>query len=237
MEKELPADTPTAPPAPEPPPRAATTPDHDPAAHDVAFRSGDDVQFSTTGQVTIPIDAKVQHEGSVSLWVQPGWQPDNEDDAMLVQLGDRLRVAKNVDSLRLEAADAKAAHADETADVVVPISEWNPGEWHRVTATWSKKVLSLYVDGELVGRQMRRGDVDLPADRELRVGSDLADSRRVAPGLIGRVDLRTRALGDDEVAKDFRDALGDVDGRRKGSAGGRKGSAGAKGSAGRGRTP
>src|SRR6185369_6105986 len=111
---------------------------------DVAFQSGDDDAFTTTGQVAIPIDAEVQHEGSVSLWVQPGWQPGNEDDATLVQLGDRLRLAKSVDSLRLEAVDAEAENADDTPDVGLPIAEWSPGEWHRITATWSRRMLSLY---------------------------------------------------------------------------------------------
>ena len=208
---QLPGDAPTAPPAAEPAPRQATTANTDAApapSHDVAFQSGDDVQFPTAGQVAIPIDAKVQHEGSVSLWVQPGWQRGNEDDATLVQLGDRLRLAKNVHFLRLEAADAEAANAGDTPDVGVPITEWNPGEWHHVTATWSEDALSLYVDGELVGRRMRNGQGDLPPDGELLVGSDPAESRPVAPGLIGRVDLRSRALGDDEVANDYRDAVG-----------------------------
>src|SRR5436309_8183037 len=133
-----PADVPTTPAPGTPSPQPVTSANADPpASHDVAFQSGD-VQFPTAGRVAIPIDAKIQHEGSVSLWVQPGWQPGNEDDATLVQLGDRLRLKKNVDVLRLEAADAEAGNADETADVGAPISDWNPGEWHHVTATWKE---------------------------------------------------------------------------------------------------
>src|SRR5437667_116463 len=180
------------------------------AADDVAFHSGDDVQFPTAERVAIPIDGKSQHAGgSVSLWVQPGWERGNEDDATLVQLGDRVRLAKSVHFLRLEAADAEATDAGEVAGVDVPITEWNPGEWHQVTATWSDHALPLYVDGELVGRRMGRGHVDLPPDTELLVGSDLAESRRVAPGLIGRVDVRSRPLEDDEVARDYQDAVGE----------------------------
>ncbi|TMB03316.1 MAG: LamG domain-containing protein [Deltaproteobacteria bacterium] len=203
-------DTPPVPPATEPPARQATTVSPTaPASDDVAFHSGDDVQFPTAERVAIPIDGKLQHEGgSVSLWVQPGWERGNEDDATLVQLGDRLRLAKSVHFLRLEAADAEAPDAGDVAGVGVPITEWNPGEWHQVTATWNENALSLYVDGELVGRRMGRGHVDLPPDTELLVGSDLAESRRVAPGLIGRVDVRSRSLGDDEVARDYRDAVG-----------------------------
>jgi len=204
-----PADVPTAPASGTPSSQPVTSANADPAApHDVAFQSGD-VQFPTAGQVAIPIDATIQHEGSVSLWVQPGWQPGNEDDATLVQLGDRLRLKKNVDVLRLEAADAEAGNARDTPDLGVPITDWNPGEWHHVTATWKDDSLSLYVDGDLVGRRGRQGRVDLPPDGELLVGSNVDDGAPVAPGLIGRVDVRNRALGDDEVAQEFHDAVGD----------------------------
>jgi len=211
MGQRLPGDTPTVPPTAAPPARQAATAATDAAAaDDVAFHSGDDVQFPTAERVAIPIDGKSQHAGgSVSLWVQPGWERGNEDDATLVQLGDRVRLAKSVHFLRLEAADAEATDAGEVAGVDVPITEWNPGEWHQVTATWSDHALSLYVDGELVGRRMGRGHVDLPPDTELLVGSDLAESRRVAPGLIGRVDVRSRPLEDDEVARDYQDAVGE----------------------------
>ncbi|TMA39794.1 MAG: LamG domain-containing protein [Deltaproteobacteria bacterium] len=206
-----PADVPTAPASATPSPQPVTSANDDPAAsHDVAFQSGD-VQFPTAGRVAIPIDAKIQHEGSVSLWVQPGWQAGNEDDATLVQLGDRLRLKKNVDVLRLEAADVEAGNARDTPDLGVPITDWNPGEWHHVAATWKDDSLSLYVDGDLVGRRGRHGRVDLPPDGELLVGSDVGDGAPVAPGLIGRVDVRNRALGDDEVAKEFHDAVGGDD--------------------------
>ena len=191
-----------------------------PIPDDVAFHSGDAV-LPTGGQVAIPVDGKVQHEGSLSLMVQPGWEHDNADDATLVQLGDEMRLTKNVHFLRLEGV------GDDTGDgprgrtvgatgdgagangVGVPISDWNPGEWHHVTATWSEDTMSLYVDGELVGRKPRQGRSDAPAESELLVGTDASDSKPVPPGLIGRVALRGRVLGDDEVAQDYHDAIGD----------------------------
>jgi len=195
-----------------------------PFPDDVAFHSGDAV-LPTGGQVAIPVDGKVQHEGSLSLMVQPGWEHDNADDATLVQLGDEMRLTKNVHFLRLEGV------GDDTGDgprgravgatgdgagangVGVPISDWNPGEWHHVTATWSEDTMSLYVDGELVGRKPRQGRSDAPAESELLVGTDASDSKPVPPGLIGRVALRGRVLGDDEVAAH---AGGDSDDRGNG---------------------
>ena len=204
-----PAEVPTAPAPGMPSRQPVVNANLDPAAaHDVAFQSGD-TQFPTTQKVAIPIDPKVQQEGSVSLLVKPGWQPGNQDDATLVQLGDRLRLSKTGDVLRLEAADA-TTDTDGNPDVGVPITDWKAGEWHHVTATWNQDVLSFYVDGELIGRR-ERGHADLPPDGALLVGSDAEDDGRVAPGSIGRVDVRSRALDDDEVAKDFHDAVGDDD--------------------------
>jgi len=191
-----------------------------PIPDDVAFHSGDAV-LPTGGQVAIPVDGKVQHEGSLSLMVQPGWEHDNTDDATLVQLGDEMRLTKNVHFLRLEGAGDDTGNGprgravgatDDGAGangVGVPISDWNPGEWHHVTATWSEDTMSLYVDGELVGRTPRHGRSDAPAESELLVGTDASDSKPVPPGLIGRVALRGRVLGDDEVAQDYHDAIGD----------------------------
>ncbi len=163
------------------------------------------MHFPTDGQVAIPVAGR-DHDagGSVSLWVQPGWERGNKDDATLVQLGDQLRLVKNVHVLSLETAGTEDPDTDGPASVDTPIAEWNPGEWHHVAATWSGDAVSLYVDGELVGRQLGRGHLDLPSETELLVGSDVARSHRVARGLIGRVDLRSRPLADDEVARDYR---------------------------------
>jgi hypothetical protein len=49
----------------------------------------------------------------------------------------------------------------------------------------------------------------LPAESALLVGSDRSEHARVARGLIGRVDLRHRSWGEDEVARAYRDAIGD----------------------------
>lgn len=197
---------------------AAPTPTATAPAGDVAFQSGDGVQFPTDGQVALPLDGKLGDQGgSVSLWVQPGWQPGSDDGATLVQLGDGLRVTKDGDSLRLEAAtggspdagptDAGSPEADGTADVDTSIGHWNPGEWHRVVATWTDDHVSLYVDGELVGRGHGRGPVGFSPEGDLRVGSDPGEHDHVSPGLIGGVDVRTRALDDDEIAREYRNAI------------------------------
>jgi hypothetical protein len=194
---------------PAQPPTVATA---EPAPADaVAFDSGGAVQFPTAGQVSIPIPAPdAQEGGSVSLLVQSGWERGNEDDATLVQLGDKLRVAKSVDVLRLETANGGP-------DVGIPIATWNPGEWHHVAATWKGNAVALYVDGELVGRHTGDVPLDLPPETDLLVGSDDTDRQPIARGLIGRVAVRRGALGDDEVLRDYHDAFARDDGYGRGN--------------------
>ena len=195
----VPSSAPSAAPSPPPAPPDA-----------VAFDSGAAV-LPTAGQVSIPIPAPdAQEGGSVSLVVQSGWERGNQDDATLVQLGDGLRVAKNVDVLRLETADGGP-------DIGIPITGWNPGEWHHVAATWKGNDVALYLDGELVGRHTGDVPLDLPPETTLLVGSDDAGRRPVARGLIGRVAVRRGALGDDQVLRDYHDALAGDDRRGSGN--------------------
>src|SRR5262245_42332224 len=103
--------------APAAPTTVASSDPAAPAPADVAFHSPDDVAFATEGQVAIPLPAQDPHDGgTVSLWVQPGWEKGNKDDATLVQLSDRLRLAKNDRFLSLETA------TDADADGVGPAS-------------------------------------------------------------------------------------------------------------------
>lgn len=208
--------------APTLPASSATTAGTAPPPDDVAVRTGDDVQFPTGDQVAIPLDDKVgQDAGSVSLWVQPGWEPGDDDPATLVEVGDGLRLTKDAGTLRLEAGDGGAADDDGPADLGTPIAHWNRGEWHHVAASWNGNQLSLYVDGELVGRRMGHGPFDVRGDGALRIGSDHADDRPVAPGLIGRIDVRNRPLDDDEVARDYHDSIDAGHGTERGPDGDR----------------
>lgn len=180
-----------------------------PGADDVAVETGD-AEFPSTERVAIPVPGEVADDGgSVSLWVEPDWQPGNGDDATLVQLGDTMRVSKHGHSLHLESAGPGGVFHEVGAS----IDDWNPGERHQVVASWTDGELSLYVDGELVGRRNGHRPVDPGSSSHLYVGSDGSDGKPVAPARIGDVDLRNRPLGDDEVAKGYRDGIRGEQGR------------------------
>jgi hypothetical protein len=176
------------------------------AATDVAFQSGD-TQYQTGTQAQIPDIGKLAGAGvgTLSFWMQPSWGEGNQDDASLLTLGDgRLQVIKNVGFLRFEFVD----DAGNPAGLGAPIAEWKEGEWHQVSATWNGNTYSLYVDGQLVSQTVHDGRVNLPADANLYIGSNYPDGRPVAPGTIGRVDVRNRPLGPGEVAGNYNAATG-----------------------------
>jgi len=182
------------------------TPDVAPTASDVTFTSGDERQFPTDMPVEVSDMPEIAGgSGTLSFWLQPTWEGDNQDDASLLELGDgRLRVVKNVDFLRFEWMD----DAGTSGGIGAPIVDWKPGEWHAVTTTWNGSSFALYIDGRLVSAKDDAGRVGLPADSTLVIGSNFAESRPVAPGLIGKVDVRRRPLSPAEVANQFAAAAG-----------------------------
>jgi hypothetical protein len=157
-----------------------------------------------------PLDARVEvpevgtvsgSRGTVSLWLQPQWEPGNQDDATLAQLGETLQIVKNVNFVRFE-----LLHAEGMLGVGAPVNAWQAGEWHLLTATWNGNELALYLDGQLVNRTVQPIPIDLPADTMLSLGSEFPESRPVAPGVIGRVGLWGRTLGAEEVAAAYETA-------------------------------
>lgn len=156
----------------------------------------DEVDFSLNGRTDVPEAGYVGGaQGSMSLWLQPEWAAGNQDDATLAQLGDVLQLVKNVNYLRFE-----LHHEEGMLGVGAPVTEWQPGDWHLVTATWNGNEISLFLDGQLVNTTKQSIQIDLPRETTMSVGSDFPESRPVAPGMIGRVGLWRRPLAADEIA-------------------------------------
>ena len=133
----------------------------------------------------------------MSFWLQPDWQPGNQDDASLLEVGDgQLQVIKNVNFLRFEFTD----EAGVKGGIGAPITEWKAGEWHQVTTSWSGNTYSLYLDGQLVSQTQYQGQpIKFASDSKLMIGSDFPDSRPIAPGVIGRVDVTGRSVAPGDV--------------------------------------
>jgi hypothetical protein len=172
---------------------------HEPPATPVVddsmtYNSGD-YRFSLDSPFQIP---NTSEAGTVALWLQPEWSPDNMDDAALMELGQGLfRVYKSVDTLRFEVmADAPGQGAS------VSIAEWQPGEWHSLSATWQDQNVTFYIDGEPVGAPIQ-GNFAVQGQAPVTIGALPLSNQAVAPGTVSDVSLRTRALPPDEITRLF----------------------------------
>ena len=94
------------------------------------------------------------HAGSVELWVQPNWPPNDGQTHLFFEAGDgseepgyRLRLAKSGEWPGIHAHVTDFGRHDET--VYAGIGGWQAGEWHHLAVTWDDHRLALFVDGRL----------------------------------------------------------------------------------------
>jgi hypothetical protein len=117
-----------------------------PLRPNVVYEGGERV-FDTTSRQQITDRRPISGDaGSISFWAQPQWEAGNEDRASFVQIGENgLRIVKDGDYLRFEYTNA---HGDNEVGGVADISNWQPGEWRYIAASWQGGNLFLYVDGQ-----------------------------------------------------------------------------------------
>jgi hypothetical protein len=179
----------------------------EPPSSNFPFTTGDEARYALEQQVAVDDVGKIApRSGTLSFWLQPGWQEGNQDDASFLELGDgRLQVIKNVNFLRFEFTDDEG----RKGGIGAPITDWKVGEWHQVATTWSGSTFSLYVDGQLVSQTTYPGGpIELPPDAKLLIGSAFPENRPVAPGVINGVDVSGRPLGPTEIAGLFAKSTG-----------------------------
>jgi hypothetical protein len=185
-------------------PSRPTTDDEDGAANVVAHEPPatpmvDDSMTYNSGDYRFSLDSPFQIPntsvaGTVALWLQPEWSPDNEDDAALIELGEGLfRVYKNANVLRF---DVRGDGSEQNASV--SIADWQPGEWHSLSATWQNQEVTFYVDGQPV-RPPIRGNFAVEGQVPLTIGAVYPPDKAVAPGTVSDVSLRSRALAPGEI--------------------------------------
>jgi hypothetical protein len=161
---------------------------------EIVFEGGNERKFVTESQVELTDAGRISGEaGSVALWVKPDWQPDDQNDATFVQLGEKgIRVTKNVNFLRFEFVDDQGIERGAG----VPLDAWQPGEWHHVTGVWVGGRLQLYVDGKLVSQNQFDSAPNFGEQPKVLVGSNLPSP---APGEMTDVRILNRVLQASEI--------------------------------------
>jgi hypothetical protein len=137
--------------------------------------------------------------GTVSFWLEPQWAQDSRDGANFVQLGDLgLEITKSGTYLRFQ--DSTTSDTDFGGGI--DISQWQPGDWHHVTATWRGNALALYVDGQQVFLNHGLAQPNFNDRTKLYVGSD-ATAGPVANGQLHFLTVLNHDASNDEVQKMF----------------------------------
>ncbi len=124
---------------------------------------------------------------------------ESRDDASLVRLGnDQMRIYKSDHYLRFEITDTEG----HPTSLGMPITNWTSNDWHQVATTWDGHVISFFVDGALIGQNAYEGQIDLPRDPKLFVGTNGAD-QAVAPGRLAVVQVGNQPLTADAISRRF----------------------------------
>ncbi len=189
---------------------AAAEPGQNPNAVASVFGEGV-VLFDSSKQQEFPADSRLQIEdakniisgeaGTISFWLQPQWDGSDQTSGTLVQLGNAeakqnaLEIFKDGQSLHLSLADNSRTQV-ETSSL---IDTWRYGEQHLVTATWGQGAVAFYIDGRLVGQQPFAGQLDVPPQTPLDIGSGYPDATTL-PGVLSDFRMYKRTLGANEVA-------------------------------------
>jgi hypothetical protein len=140
-------------------------------------------------------------EGSIAFWVRMEWDPSQPiEGKSLAEL--RVGTWENRFEMRMGSTyvGLLLTTSDGTEHGVGANPHWTPGDWHHIAATWGQALMQLYIDGDLRDQRAYAGEVLLPPDTPLYVGS-----QRKGPQNQGTVSMRAwnvfqRILTPDEIA-------------------------------------
>jgi hypothetical protein len=164
-----------------------------------------EVEFTSDAQLTFPAGGHVNGDaGTISFEIQPNWAGADDSNNSMVQIRDEhvwentLELVKNVNTLRFIIIDEGGVERN----VNVFIDDWQPGEAHRVDATWGEALMTLYVDGNVVGQSTLQNGLTFHDTTPIHIGSDfLGTSYSGAGATIRDFQLYGRALTTDEITR------------------------------------
>jgi hypothetical protein len=86
-------------------------------------------------------------------------------------------------------------------------------EWAHVAATWNSKDFSyqIYINGELDGSGKQNGKgVSTKSPETLKIGAQITGTQRYFTGLVDEVAIYSRVLTEEEIKKDMKGNIADV---------------------------
>jgi hypothetical protein len=134
---------------------------------------GDGVQFPGDSVLQFPGVVKADG-GTISLDVEPNWNGSDPGDNHFVEVRTpdmagmgRLSIFRNGGYLRFVIVGTDGLEYNIGTD----ITAWASGDSHTITATWGESLMSMYLDGQLVGQKTYPTNPAIPPDMPLYLGS------------------------------------------------------------------
>ncbi len=155
--------------------------------------------------VTFPSAGNVNLErGTVSLWVMPvNWQGDDKQNHLFFNA--RAKTGGYLLYKYATPAWGLNFHLDPNEgvaskmNVFKPISDWQPGQWHHLAASWTHyEAVKVYIDGKLAAQSQGAGLTQEPLAENMRFGGCWgSNGDRTA---LDEAMIFDRMLSDEEVA-------------------------------------
>lgn len=162
------------------------------------------VKFDKDSVLAFPNAGNITGDsGSITFEFVPEWEGGEVGDYSFVNVrnpndpANLLRIYKNGRYLRFLFADSSGRERNVGFDMM----GWEPGEPHRVTATWGDNETRMYVDNRLAGRNTYNDPFEIRPGTPMYVGSDVPQAPPTGAGAtISNIQVFGRALGQDEVS-------------------------------------
>lgn len=163
------------------------------------------VQFGDDAMLQFPVDGNINGEaGTIGFEITPNWAGDDPTNQSFVQVlsGDniwenRLSLVKNYNNLRFILVDDTGVERN----IGLEINDWAPGESHRITATWGDALMSLYVDGRLVGQNTYEGSLKVSPSGPIYLGYNRGGVYSGPGGAISDFKIYGRTLDQSELGQ------------------------------------
>jgi hypothetical protein len=142
-------------------------------ASEIAFaagRYGQGVMLDETDTLTYPAAGNLaDSRGSIEFWLRPNWDGDDGGHHTLLWWGE----GSNFFHLRKDDISNLVFdyfYSGGSCGAPAHVAAWRAGEWHHIGFTWEGPEISLFVDGQQVGRTICGGTAH-PASSAFWIGS------------------------------------------------------------------
>jgi hypothetical protein len=167
---------------------------------------GEGCVFDTDARFAVDSTNLSGEAGSISFCMQPQWGGTDPSNADLVDLHgntweNRFKLFKNGETVRF----LLWPNSGVEAGVGAKVSSWQSGTWHPVTATYGPdpttgaNMVSLYVDGMLIGQAPYDSQLNLP-QTPLYIGADVPAGSPGAQSSLMNFQAYNRVLAPNEAA-------------------------------------